>query len=126
MAIAALAGSALVAGLGISGTAISGQGSFTTPILGSFIGWVGAMVGLLTIRPSVPRPLVRWPATLFASQGIGLFGVLTVALLLYSATRPAPAWLFALVVAGSFMAASVAQALVFSAFIKDRGSRDQG
>ncbi|HVZ93134.1 MAG TPA: hypothetical protein VG797_01350 [Phycisphaerales bacterium] len=79
---------------------------------------VGGMgLALLLIRPGQARTPAQWVPVLFLGQGVSLFGVLILAVLLYFSARPDPL-AFAMVAAASFTAAAVAQAYVFSSHLK--------
>ena len=86
-------------------------------VFGVLAGFFGTALGLLVIQPGKARPMVAWPTILFAAQGVSFFGVILIAVGLYSASRPDPVGLLAGAVA-SFLFANIAQASVAGARLK--------
>ncbi len=80
-------------------------------------GFFGTALGLLVVQPWKARPMASWPTILFAAQGVSFFGVILIAVGLYSASRPDPVGLLAGAVA-SFLFANIAQASVAGARLK--------
>ncbi len=111
------------AGAAFAGLAIWALTSFVRPQStagvpwGALAGGVGTALGTLVIQPWKPRPVTAWGPTLLAAQGIAFFGVILLAIGLYSASRPDPVGLLVGAVA-SFVCATLAQASVAGARMK--------
>ncbi len=92
-------------------------GAVPSAAMGAVPAAIGVVLGVLIVRPGVPREPAKWVTALFAAQGIGVFGVLFSAVLLYWPTRPDPL-VYAMVAAGAFSSAAIVQAVVFSSHLK--------
>ncbi len=112
-----------LAGAAIAGLAVWSAMYFLRPqsaggvVFGVLAGLLGTTLGLLVIQPWKARAMVAWPTLLFAAQGVAFFGVILIAVGLYSASRPDPVGLLAGAVA-SFLFANIAQASVAGARLK--------
>ena len=90
--------------------------------VGALCGWIAPGLGVLALRPWIPRPEVRWPFALLGAQAFSCVGALFLAGLIYSATPLDPVSL-ALSTAGGFIGAWVGQVRVFSAQFQARRGR---
>lgn len=85
---------------------------------------VGTLLGPVLIQVWKPRPIPKWPMLLLAAQGISLFTVLALALLLYSATRPDPV-MYLLVAGVSFIAVQFVQARLYAVGLKGHTTQSE-
>lgn len=113
----------VVAGSIVAGLAVWALTSLLRPqsnggvVFGALAGGLGTAIGTLVIQPWKPRPVTAWGPILLAAQGVAFFGVILLAVGLYSASRPDPVGLLIGAVA-SFVCATLAQASVAGARMK--------
>jgi hypothetical protein len=114
LAIASVAGVSVVAiAAALAGPQLGASAAPRAALWGGVAAGIGTILGLLVVRPWKARPLGQWPFALLAGQGATFLGVLFSAAAVYFSARPGQA-VFAVVCAGGFLGALLAQAAVYS------------